>query len=313
MYTEDTIVAPATPPGKGAVAIVRLSGVHATQNRDGAMASARVDGAPAASSWPRRASRPSNLRRRRPRDVRHDARPGELHGRRCRGIPLSRRAIYRPPGARDGDRSRGQDGRAGRVQPASIPERPDGFTEAEAVADLINIRSESALQQALAQLSGASGATGGALRSGVIAIRAHLEAEIDFADEGLNLPGRKEIAADIARLADGVALLHRQLQARAPRARRCARRDRGKTQRRQVQRAQPAARRRPRDRDRRSGHHPRRYRGIGDAGPLSAGASGYRRGTRGGRRDRAARDRAHAHQRRGGRPADRGLRLLTPI
>lgn len=31
MYAEDTIVAPATPPGKGAVAIVRLSGVHATQ------------------------------------------------------------------------------------------------------------------------------------------------------------------------------------------------------------------------------------------------------------------------------------------
>ena len=31
MYTEDTIVAPATPPGKGAVAIVRLSGGRATQ------------------------------------------------------------------------------------------------------------------------------------------------------------------------------------------------------------------------------------------------------------------------------------------
>jgi len=31
MYTEDTIVAPATPPGKGAVAICELSGGRATQ------------------------------------------------------------------------------------------------------------------------------------------------------------------------------------------------------------------------------------------------------------------------------------------
>jgi tRNA modification GTPase len=82
------------------------------------------------------------------------------------------------------------------------------LTEAEAVADLIDVRSESALQQALAQLSGALAQRVGHLRSAVIAIRAHLEAEIDFADEGLNLPGRKEIAADIARLADDVALLH---------------------------------------------------------------------------------------------------------
>ena len=46
------------------------------------------------------------------------------------------------------------------------------------------------------------------MRSGIIAIRAHLETEIDFADEGLKLPGRKEIAAEIARLADDIVLLH---------------------------------------------------------------------------------------------------------
>ena len=82
------------------------------------------------------------------------------------------------------------------------------LTEAEAVADLINARSESALQQALAHYSGALAQRIGQLRSNVIAIRAHLEAEIDFADEGLNLPGRKEIAADIANLIDDVAMLH---------------------------------------------------------------------------------------------------------
>jgi len=42
----------------------------------------------------------------------------------------------------------------------------------------------------------------------VIAIRAHLEAEIDFADEDLALPSRARIAADIERLSSDIALLH---------------------------------------------------------------------------------------------------------
>ena len=41
MYAEDTIVAPATPAGKGAVAIVRLSGGRRDADRLDAVASVR--------------------------------------------------------------------------------------------------------------------------------------------------------------------------------------------------------------------------------------------------------------------------------
>ena len=208
MYTEDTIVAPATPPGKGAVAIVRLSGVHATQI---AMALWHPLGS--------MALRPRRLGLGELRDPQTCAvvdramcvmMPGpasftgedvvEFH---CHGGPyIVRRVLGMAIAAGARMAERGEFSRR-----AFLNGRMD-LTEAEAVADLINVRSESALQQALAQLSGALAQRVGHLRSGVIAIRAHLEAEIDFADEGLNLPGRKEIAADIARLADDVALLH---------------------------------------------------------------------------------------------------------
>ena len=208
MYAEDTIVAPATPPGKGAVAIVRLSGGRATQI--------------ATTLWHplgTTALRPRHLGLGEIRD-RHTGAivdramcvmmpgPASLTGEdvvefHCHGGPyIVRRVLGLAMAAGARMAEPGEFSRR-----AFLNGRID-LTEAEAVADLIDVRSESALQQAIAQLSGALAQRVGRLRSGVIAIRAHLEAEIDFADEGLNLPGRKEIAADIARLADDVALLH---------------------------------------------------------------------------------------------------------
>ncbi len=208
MYTEDTIVAPATPPGKGAVAIVRFSGARATQI--------------AMSLWHPQGSAPPRPRHLSLGEIRDPQTcavvdramcvvmpgPASLTGEdivefHCHGGPYIVRRVLGMAvagGARMAER--GEFSRR-----AFLNGRMD-LTEAEAVADLINVRSESALQQALAQLSGALAQRVEGLRRGVIAIRAHLEAEIDFADEGLNLPGRKEIAADIARLADDVALLH---------------------------------------------------------------------------------------------------------
>jgi tRNA modification GTPase len=208
MYTEDTIVAPATPPGKGAVAIVRLSGARATQI---GMALWHPQGSTA--------PRPRHLSLGEIRDPLNGAivdramcvmmpGPASLTGEdivefHCHGGPyIVRRVLGMAIAAGARMAERGEFSRR-----AFLNGRMD-LTEAEAVADLINVRSEGALKQALAQLSGALAQRVGHLRSGVIVIRAHLEAEIDFADEGLNLPGRKEIAADIARLADDVALLH---------------------------------------------------------------------------------------------------------
>ena len=82
------------------------------------------------------------------------------------------------------------------------------LTAAEAVADLISARGESALAQALAQLSGALKERVASLRDRLIAIAAHLEAEIDFSDEDIALPSRAEIAGRIAALREDVSILH---------------------------------------------------------------------------------------------------------
>ena len=42
----------------------------------------------------------------------------------------------------------------------------------------------------------------------MISIRAHLEVEIDFSDEDIRLPSRREVAAEIERLIGSVAMLH---------------------------------------------------------------------------------------------------------
>lgn len=210
MYAEDTIVAPATPPGKGAVAIVRLSGPRAVEF--------------AMQLWDpvspvRAVLRPRRLTLGEIRDPRTGTildramavvmpGPSSLTGEdvveiQCHGGPYIVRRIVAlaiAAGARmaePGEFSRR----------AFLNGRMD-LTEAEAVSDLIESRSESALKEAIAQLSGALTHRITELRSGVIAIRAHLEAEIDFADEDIYLPGRDQLAAEIERLMRDVSLLH---------------------------------------------------------------------------------------------------------
>ena len=82
------------------------------------------------------------------------------------------------------------------------------LAEAEAVADLVAARSEAGLAQALAQLSGALSERVDKLRDQVIAVRAHLEVEIDFSDEDIRMPSRHEVATQIERLIGDVAILH---------------------------------------------------------------------------------------------------------
>jgi tRNA modification GTPase len=209
VYLEDTIVAPATPPGRGAVAIVRLSGPRAIEI--------------AHKLWhPRRRSSRIIARQLHFGDIRdpQDGKtldcamcvlmPGpqtltgediaELH---CHGgVYLVRRvvALATAEGARiaePGEFSRR----------AFLNGRID-LTEAEAIADLIDARSSSALHQSVAQMAGALAALVQRLRERVLAIRAHLEAQIDFSDEEIDLPSREAIAADIATLHESVYVLH---------------------------------------------------------------------------------------------------------
>ena len=219
MYAADTIVAPATPPGTGAVAIVRLSGPRAIaiarrlwHRLDRAQPTARapIDASPLV---PRRlylgeirdpvtdspidramlAVFPS------PRSLTgEDVAELQCHG----GAYLVRRvvALATAAGARlaePGEFSRR----------AFLNGRID-LTEAEAIADLVAARGEAGLRMALAQMSGALANRVNGLRRQVIAIRAHLEIEIDFADEDIRLPSRDDLVREIDSLTADLADLH---------------------------------------------------------------------------------------------------------
>jgi tRNA modification GTPase len=215
MYPLDTIVAPATAPGQGAVAIVRLSGPRA-------FAIARTLWHPL--------HPPSSIASERPRD------PWRLHLGEIRdpednatldralcvlmpaprsltgedvaelhchgGVYLVRRvvALATNAGARIAD--------PGEFSRRAFLNGRLGLTEAEAVADLVSARGENALKQAIAQLDGVLARRVNGLRDRIIYIRSHLEAEIDFADEDLRLPSHEEIGVDLSRLLADVTLLH---------------------------------------------------------------------------------------------------------
>jgi tRNA modification GTPase len=208
MYLPDTIVAPATAPGLGAVAIVRLSGPRAFEILDAIF-------------------RPAHSAERAPRMMRlgdvvdpaTGARidralavvmphPASLTGEdvaeiQCHGGPFVVRrivAIALEAGARIAEPGEF-------TRRAFLNGRMD-LAEAEAVADIVAARSDSALANALSQLSGALSQRVAELRAQVIAIRAHLEVEIDFSDEDIRLPSRREVAAEIERLIADVAVLH---------------------------------------------------------------------------------------------------------
>jgi tRNA modification GTPase len=213
MYVEDTIVAPATAAGNGAVAIVRLSGPKAREILD--------------AIWrPLRGNAPMESRRLYLGDIidpesrshldramavffpapksltGEDVAELHCHGgsflvRRVCGLAMRLGVRMAEPGEF--------------TRRAFLNGRID-LTEAEAIADLVEARSDSALRQALEQLGGALAQKLNRLRRELIAIRAHLEVEIDFSDEGLKLPSRGDIAASIERFLHDVALLHDSYQ-----------------------------------------------------------------------------------------------------
>src|SRR5438132_1372883 len=189
MYLEDTIVAPATPPGRGAVAIVRLSGPRAIEIarklwyplRDRAFITGR------------------RLQLGEIRDPQSEAvldramcvimpRPRSFTGEdivelHCHGgVYLIRRVVALAAAAGARIAEPGEFSRR-----AFLNGRID-LTAAEAIADLIDAQSESALRNGIAHLTGALAARVHRLREQVIRIRAHLEAEIDFGDEDIDLP-----------------------------------------------------------------------------------------------------------------------------
>lgn len=198
----DTIVAQATPPGFGAIALVRLSGSRAP----GIAAELTGD---AGIATPARGERTSHLRTLR--------RPGS-------GEALDRAlvTVYRGPASYTGEdmveiSTHGGHSIPGNVVAACVAlgarqARPGEFTEraylngkldltqAEAVADLVAARSEKGRTVALHQLERGLGARIAALREAVIGLAALLVQHIDFPEEDdapTPLAAISERAADV--------------------------------------------------------------------------------------------------------------------
>jgi tRNA modification GTPase len=215
MYAADTIVAPATPPGTGAVAIVRLSGPRA-------IAIARLLWHPLHHASPFSGDTPLIPRRLYLGELRDPASrtpidramiavfpaPRSLTGEdvaelQCHGgAYLVRRVVALATGAGARLAEAGEFSRR-----AFLNGRID-LTEAEAIADLVAARGEAGMRMALAQMSGALADRVNGLRRQVIAIRAHLEIEIDFSDEDIRLPSRDDLVREIDSLTADLAELH---------------------------------------------------------------------------------------------------------
>lgn len=208
MYQADTIVAPATAPGTGAVAIIRLSGPRAFEILDRIFRPAHV-----AELTPRmmrlgdivdpatgaRIDRALAVVMRAPASLTgEDVAEIQCHG----GSFLVRRIVTL---AVDAGARMAEHGEFTRR--AFLNSRID-LVEAEAVAGIVEARSDSALLSALSQLSGELSRRVAELRADVVAIRAHLEVEIDFSDEDVRLPSRREVSNEIDRLISNVAVLH---------------------------------------------------------------------------------------------------------
>ena len=198
--TGDTIAAIATPPGRGGIAIVRVSGPLVVE------VAHRILG---------RVPAPRSAVYVRFRDgsggviddglaLRFEA-PGsftgedvlELHGHG--GVVVSRMMLERvcELGARPAT--------AGEFTlRAFLNDRID-LAQAEAIADLIDGVSASAVRCARRSLSGEFSRTIEGHRDALIELRSFIEASIDFPDEELDLLGMPETAAHLAALRDRVA------------------------------------------------------------------------------------------------------------
>jgi tRNA modification GTPase len=198
----DTIVAAATPPGHGGIAVVRVSGLavpdialqllgalpaprHATQTAFRAADGAAIDAGialyfPAPNSYTGEA-----------------VLEVQGHGGPVLVELLIKRLLEL--GAR-------------RAQPGEFTQRAylNGkldLVQAEAVADLINASSEAAARAALRSLEGDFSAQVRALGERLGVLRASVEAAIDFADEELHLPAEAALTESLRQVARELAAL----------------------------------------------------------------------------------------------------------
>jgi tRNA modification GTPase len=181
----DTIAAISTPPGEGAIALVRVSGADAVAIADKIF---------------RGKEKPSRF-------ASHVQHFGEIFDAACQLIDQVMLSIHRAPASYTGEDLIEISCHGGMLVSARVMEaclyagsrgaRPGEFTEraflsgkmdltqAEAVIDLIRAKTDLALRSATEQLEGRLGEKIGKVRDELISLIAHIDASIDFPEEGI--------------------------------------------------------------------------------------------------------------------------------
>src|SRR5436305_3615425 len=185
MTVSDTIAAISTPPGEGAIALVRVSGENAIQISDKIF---RGKGEPS-------------------RFESHVQHLGEIFSAENQLIDQAVLSIHRTPASYTGEDLVEISCHGGTLVSAKVLEaclragaraaRPGEFTEraflngkmdltqAEAVIDLIRAKTDLALRSATEQLEGRLGEKIRKIRDELVALLAHIQASIDFPEEGI--------------------------------------------------------------------------------------------------------------------------------
>ena len=207
MTVSDTIAAISTPPGEGAIALVRISGTNAIEIADKTF---------------RGKETPSRF-------ASHVQHLGEICNAENQLIDQVVVSVHRAPASYTGEDLVEISCHGGTLVSAKVLEaclragataaRPGEFTEraflngkmdltqAEAVMDLIRARTDLALRSASEQLEGRLGDQIKKLRDELVSLLAHINAAIDFPEEGIEPEEDKALAARLDSVREEIAVL----------------------------------------------------------------------------------------------------------
>jgi tRNA modification GTPase len=207
MTVSDTIAAISTPPGEGAIALVRISGANAIGVADKIFHGKEV---------------PSRFEP-------HVQHFGEIFGPKDRLIDQVVLSVHHAPASYTGEDLIEINCHGGTLVSAKVLEaclragaraaRPGEFTEraflngkmdltqAEAVIDLIRAKTDLALRSATEQLEGRLGAQISKIRDEMIQLLAHINASIDFPEEGITPDEGETLRARLDSVREQIAAL----------------------------------------------------------------------------------------------------------
>ena len=266
MTVSDTIAAISTPPGEGAIALVRISGANAIQIADKIF---------------RGKEQPSKF-------ASHVQHLGEIFSAENQLIDQAVLSVHRAPASYTGEDLVEISCHGGTLVSAKVLEaclragaraaRPGEFTEraflngkmdltqAEAVIDLIRARTDLALRSATEQLEGRLGDQIRNIRDELIALLAQINASIDFPEEGIEPDEGETLCARLDSMRERNCRVARDRRSGSRAARRRARRDLRCDKCWQIEFAQSSAWLRSRDCQRHTWHDTRYDRGNSQFG-----------------------------------------------